>query len=464
MNEVLLNSALILLFICIGGVFAAAEMSLVSLRESQIRALGKRGKRGRTIATLTEDPNRFLSAVQIGVTLSGFLSAAFGGATLASALSPVLERIGLSEAAAATVALVAITVLISYVSIVLGELTAKRLALQRSEAFALGLAPIINVIATLARPVIWLLGVSTNVAVRVLGGDPHANRDEVTDEEIRAMVSGSTTLGDQERQIVDDVFAAGGRGLRDVMVPRTEASFLHGDTPIRETARAIAGEPHSRYPVTGESADDVLGFVHIRDVLAPEVVDRDLPLSNLVRPISALPDTVNVLSALNRLRNERGHIAIVVDEYGGTAGIVTIEDLIEELVGDIMDEYDLAPDEPSDATGGGDPTVFDGLTTLDEFTERVGRPLPKGRYHTVAGFLMAEAGALPEVGTEVVVELVDPDLPEDEESDSEAEQWRFTVTEMDGRRIAELRAEQVPAAAGAAVVTEEAAGTADPTA
>src|ERR671914_2109667 len=191
MSTVLLNTLLILFFILVGGVFAAAEMALVSLRESQIRQLAHRGKRGQTIARLTDNPNRFLSAVQIGVTLSGFLSAAFGGATLADDLSPVLQRIGLSAPAADVIALVLITVVISYLSIVLGELTAKRLALQPTEGTALVLGPFINFIARITQPVIWLLDKSTNIAVRIFGGDPKVGREQVTDEEIRALVSTS---------------------------------------------------------------------------------------------------------------------------------------------------------------------------------------------------------------------------------------------------------------------------------
>ena len=193
-----------------------------------------------------------------------------------------------------------ITVVISYVSIVLGELTAKRLALQRAEAFALALAPLVDFIAELARPVIWLLGVSTNVVVRLLGGDPKAGREEVTDEEIRALVSGSTTLGDEERQIVDDVFAAGDRGLREVMLPRTEVDFLPGDMPAHRAVRELLQAPHSRYPVMGESADDIIGFVHVRDLLDPEVSTRTTPVAEVARPVLSLPDTVRVLRALQR--------------------------------------------------------------------------------------------------------------------------------------------------------------------
>lgn len=252
MNENLLNAFLILVFILIGGVFAAAEMALVSLRDSQVKQLAHRSKRGQTVARLQENPNRFLSAVQIGVTLAGFLSAAFGGATLAGSLSPLLQRLmPISVTVADAVALVIITAIISYASIVLGELTAKRLALQRAEAYAMALAPLVNFIATLARPVIWLLGASTNVVVRLLGGDPHAGREEVTDEEIRALVSGSTTLGAEERRIVDDVFDAGARGLREVMLPRTEVDFLPGDMPAHRAVREVLKAPHSRYPVMG---------------------------------------------------------------------------------------------------------------------------------------------------------------------------------------------------------------------
>ncbi len=229
-----------------------------------------------------------------------------------------------------------------------GELTAKRLALQRSEAMATTLAPFVDFIARLARPVIWLLGVSTNLLVRLLGGDPGASREDVTDEEIRALVSESQTLGAEERQIVDDVFAAGRRSLREVMIPRTEVDFLPGTTPAYKAAAQVLQAPHSRYPVMGDSADDILGFVHVRDLLDPEISTRTTPVAELARPVIMLPDTVRVLRALSEMRRETAHLAIVLDEYGGTAGIVTMEDVVEELVGDITDEYDEVPtDQPS---------------------------------------------------------------------------------------------------------------------
>jgi len=380
------------------------------------------------IAKLTSNPNLFLSVAQVGVTLSGFLAAAFGADKLSDDLTPLLERLGLSSGVADTISLVLITIVISYVSIVVGELTAKRLALQRAEGVALALAPLVDFTARVARPVIWLLGVSTNVLVRVLGGDPKISREEVTNEEIRTMVSGSTTLGDEERRIVEDVFAAGERSLREVMLPRTEVDFLPGDMPAHRAVRELIKAPHSRYPVIGDSADDVIGFVHVRDLLDPDLSSRTTPVAEVARPVLSMPDTVRVLRALSDMRRSSSHLAIVLDEYGGTAGIVTMEDLVEELVGDITDEYDVVAEERVGVSGD---LVIDGLTTLEDFAEKTGLVLPEGPYDTLAGFFMARLGQLPSVGDAISLELasIDP-------ADEEPAQVELRVSELDGRRAA----------------------------
>jgi len=428
MTGVVLNILLILLLVVIGAIFVAAEIALVSLRESQVSQLVHRGKRGQLVAKLTSNPNLFLSVVQVGVTLSGFLAAAFGADQLSGDLASLLERLGLSSGVAHTVSLVLITIVISYVSIVVGELTAKRLALQRAESVAMALAPVVDFSGRIARPLIWLLGVSTNVLVRILGGDPKVSREEVTNEEIRAIVSGSTTLGDEERRIVEDVFEAGERGLREVMVPRTEVDFLPGDMPAHRAVRELLKAPHSRYPVIGDSADDIIGFVHVRDLLNPDLSSRTTPVAEVARPVLSMPDTVRVLRALSEMRRGSSHLAIVLDEYGGTAGIVTMEDLVEELVGDITDEYDIVVEERVAVRGD---LVIDGLTTLDEFAEKTGLVLPEGPYDTLAGFFMARLGQLPSVGDAISLELasVDP-------SDEGVAQVELRVSELDGRRAA----------------------------
>lgn len=425
--------ALIALFILIGGTFASAEMALVTLRESQIRQLATRGKRGRAIERLTSNPNLFLSAVQIGVTLSGFLSAAFGGATLASSLAPILEGWGLSPSIAQGVALVVITIVISYFSIVIGELSAKRLAMQRAEGFALALAPLVAGIATLARPVIWFLGVSTDAVVRIFGGDPKLSKDAVSDEELRAMVSVSTTLGTEERNIVDEVFDAGQLSLRELMVPRTEVEFLPADMPLQLAYKEVRGAPHSRYPVTDGSVDKVIGFCHVRDLMDLDHDARDGQLRSIVRPVLSLPDTVKLLRALSAMRAAKSHIAIVRDEYGGTAGIVTLEDLVEELIGDITDEYDV--DEEDAATKLDALASLDGLTTIEEFAELSGHIIPEGPYDTVAGYVMARLGRLPTLGARISVELAPHETPEDPDA---LTTWVMTVEEMDGRRASRI--------------------------
>lgn len=420
MSSVWANVALVLLFVLVGGVFAATEMALVSLRDSQLRALAARGRRGQRVAAVAANPNRFLAAVQVGVTLAGFLSAAFGAATLADDLSPVLEGWGMPPGWADPVALVLITVLISYLSLVLGELAPKRIALQRAEAFALAVAPAVDRFATAMGPVIWLLSRSTDVVVRVLGGDPDRARAQMTDEELRTLVIGHEALGREERELIEEVFEAGDRQLREVMIPRTEVAFLDASLPAERAVAVVAELPHSRYPVVRRSQDDVVGFVHVRDLFDPMVSRRPVRVGDLAREVPLLPDTMRVFPALTELRRQGRHLAIVVDEYGGTAGIVTLEDIIEELVGDIRDEYDVE-EQASRRLGGGE-LELDGLLNLDDFEDEAGFALPEGPYETVAGFVLAALGHIPAVGEGVDVAG-----------------HRLVVAETDGRRVARVR-------------------------
>jgi len=418
--------ALVMLFVLTGGVFAATEIALVSLREGQINKIAQRGRRGQRVAKLAADPNRFLSAVQIGVTLAGFLSAAFGAATLADDLSPVLTGWGLSDGLATTLALVAVTLVISYLSLVLGELAPKRLALQRAEGVALALAPMLDRIATASRPVIWLLSRSSDLVVRLAGGDPNAQREQITEEELREIVALHETLGPDERRLIEEVFQAGDRQLREVMVPRTEVDFLDASMPVFKAVKIALAKPHSRYPVVRGSHDDVVGFVHVRDLFDPDVSGRSLRVGDLVREVMMLPGTKRVLPALSEMRRGGSHLAIVVDEYGGTAGIVSLEDLVEELVGDIRDEYDVAEAATTRRLIGGELEV-EGLLNIEDFAEETGLELPEGPYETVAGFLVSALGHIPDPGESV-------DLGG----------HRLVVAELDGRRISRVRVKLLP--------------------
>ena len=429
MSKVVLDIIVVLVIICIGGFFAASEMALVSLREGQVRALAKRGRRGQTTAKLALDPNRFFSAVQIGVTLATLVSGAYGAATLAGVLKSWLIRQGMSEGWAGPVSFVVVTICITFFSLILGELAPKRIGLQRAPRLALLAAPLLDRIATLARPVVWLLTISTNLIVGILGGDPRIGRQAMTEAELRELVTGSQQLSQDERHIVGEVFDAGKRQIREVLVPRTEVVFLDAETSVAEAATIAAGIPHSRLPVYQDSYDNVIGFVHVRDLLGPGVAKGPAPVGRISRPVKFLPISKTVLSSLSEMRREQAHLAIVVDDYGGTAGIVTLEDLVEELIGDIRDEYDLEEEQATKLPAG--EVEVDGLLNLDEFTEQTGIELPEGPYETVAGYVLASLGELPSAGDSVQVAG-----------------RTITVTQLDGRRIARLRVTPTPAPSG----------------
>jgi putative hemolysin len=432
---VIIDIAVVLFFITVGAFFAGSEIALVSLRESQVRALADRGGRGARVAKLVSEPTRFLAAVQVGVTLAGFLSAAFGGARFADRVAPYVRELGLGRSpnavsppdggtdAADLVALVLVTFVLTYLSITLSELVPKRLAMQNAEKWAVRSAPVLDRFATLTRPFIWLLSTSTRLLVRVFRGDPDAGGDSITEEELRGLVAAHESLSGDERRLIDEVFEAGDRQVREVMIPRTECSFLDASLPVAEAFEIVQSAPHSRYPVIRGSSDDIAGFIHVRDLMTTDG-RAAATVGELAREVKLLPATKKVLPALSEMRREGHHLAVVVDEYGGTAGIVTLEDLIEELIGDIRDEYDTAEQLATPLRDG--ELELDGLCNLGEFREQTNVELPDGPYETVAGFVVSVLGRVPRIGDAV-----------------EHDRVRIAVTELDGRRIARLKVKTV---------------------
>lgn len=421
-----LSALLVLVFILIGGVFSGTEMALVNLRETQIKKIEESSARGAKIAKLVRDPNQFLSAVQIGVTVAGFLSSAYGASTIAPALTPMIESWGVSPSLASTLALIGLTLIISYLSLVFGELVPKRLAMQRAETVTRLAGPPLGAFARLMRPAIWLLSRSTNAVVRLLGGDPEAKTEEVSPEEVRSLVSSVEGIPEADRRILEDVFEAAERTVVEVMMPRTQVDFLDGELRIDEAIARIHELSHSRYPVIGEDSDDVLGFVHLRDLFRLRAQAQsdgtDPTVAQAARPLAALPGTVKVLDALGRMREEKLAMCLVVDEYGGTDGIVTLEDLLEEIVGEIYDEYD-GSERPDVVDASGSQWVMDGGTILQEVEDTTGVALPDdGSFETVAGFVMDQLGRVPRVGESVSVPGA-----------------TVTVLGMEGRRIASVR-------------------------
>lgn len=413
---------MVLLFTAIGGMFAASEIALVTLRETQIESMAARSKAGRKVKELTKDSNRFLSAVQIGVTLAGFFSASFGASQISPYLEPVLEGWGMSPGAAGATSFIGITLAISYLSIVFGELVPKRLAMQSAEAFSLIAAYPLSIITTLLRPVIWFLGVSVNTVLRLLGRDPDEIREDMDAEELRGYIAGFEAIPNRERRMVVELLSVGERTVAEIMTPRTEIEFLDAGTRIAEAQRLVTELGFSRYPIRGETEDDVLGFIHIRDLINPTA--ETASIGDLVRPALFFPEQKSVMSALTELRAKGTHLAIVVDEYGGTDGLITLEDAVEEFVGEIQDEYDPAPTLAFDPAHGGE---VPGLLGRADFHKHLGRTLPDGSFDTLAGFMVMELGHLPKVGESVTFE----DL-------------RLTVKSLDGRRIDRVTIEVEP--------------------
>lgn len=452
--EVLLNFLMVLLFVLIGGVFAATEMALVSLREGQLRQLERASKAGQKVANLARDSGTFLSAVQIGVTFAGFFSSAFGASTIAPSIAPVFVDLGLPEGISFPVALVLMTAVVSYLSLVLGELVPKRIALSRNEKVATIVGPPLARFAVLMKPLIWVVDVSSAAILRLLGINPNDDSSAMSDEEVRDIVVSHEGFDPAERDMVADLFQASSTLLREVMRHRRDVLSLRDELSLTEAVAAVRDHPHSRYPVFHDTIDDVVGFVHIRDLY--EAIDDKDPgaqLTTVMRPILMLPGTSTLVPAMTHMRSTGHHIAMVVDEYGGTDGLVTLEDLIEELVGDIWDEYDAA--EHREEMRLHESKTFDGQTSLEDFEDRSGISLPEGPYETIAGWMLWRLGRLATVGDIVAIA---PEItldPADDEADNV--RYQLEVVEVEHNRITafKLRKTTIDPASTEATVTED---------
>ena len=417
----LLSAILIVLaLVLLGGLFVAAEISLISLRESQIKQLAGRGRRGAKVAEVASNPNRLLAALQVGVTVTGFLSAALGAEKLGVYVIPWLERLGLQSKSANTASLIGVTLIIAYISLVFGELVPKRLALYRTETIALASADIVKVLTNLFRPIVWVLSHSTNLVVRIFVLDPKEQRAQISEEELLDLVAGHAALTDEERDIVEEVFNASERQVHEVMVPRTEVDFMDASLTVGKAIALAIEKAHSRYPVVRGSSDEVIGFIHVRDLLDTTLATSNAKIQELARNIMYLPGTKGILPALTEMRSQRQHLAIVLDEYGGTDGIVTLEDLVETLIGDIRDEYDSDETEVSQESRTGDFEV-DALISLEDLLEETGIELPDGPYETAGGFVMHYLGRIPVAHDVVGVNGL-----------------RITVLSMEGKRAGRL--------------------------
>ena len=400
--------------ILLNAFFVAAEYGLVTARRTRIVELHHQGnRRARDVLRITSDPPRFIAAMQLGVTLTSLGIGALGEQALANAFGNFL----------ATVLAVLIAYLIlTFLHVVIGELVPKGIALGHSEGTALFVSAPVRGFFLAFRPLIWFLQGATEVVLRGLGLQPPGAEDEVHSEaELRMLVSRSTQQGqieEDERVMIDKVFVFGDKDVADVMVAKPDVAAVSVDMPAEEALAVVLDSPYTRYPVFRESLDDIVGVLHVRD-LFKAIHDRGLPgldLESLLRPAYVVPETKDLASLLQEFRRTNSHFAVVVDEYGAMVGIATLEDLLEEIVGEIEDEFDV-PEEPVEQIGE-DSYRVDGMFSIDEFNERFGTELPDEDFHTVAGFVFGQLGRAPEPGDDVSYDGV-----------------RFDVLEVEGNRI-----------------------------
>jgi putative hemolysin len=403
--------------VLINALFSGSEMALVSLRESQLQRLERESRAGRVLARLARDPNRFLATIQVGITLAGFLASATAAVSLAEPLVPVLGFLG---SAAGPASIVLVTLVLTFVTLVFGELAPKRIAMQRAEGWALLAARPLDVLSALSRPAIWVLSRATDAVVRVSGADPRAHRDEISPDELRDMVAGHQEFTPEQREIISGAIEITRRALRTVVVPRMQVFTVEADMPVEVARAALAESGHSRAPVVrGGSLDEAAGVVSLREL----VVNDGGTAADHARPPLLLPETLQVADALRRFKAERQQLAFVVDERGAVAGIITLEDLVEEVVGEIYDETDLdvlgVQRDPDGAL------LLPGMFPVHDLPG-IGVALtgtPPGGYATVAGLLLAALGHIPTApGEEVTVGG-----------------WTLQVTRVEGRAITGVR-------------------------
>ncbi|MDC0712816.1 hemolysin family protein [Stigmatella sp. ncwal1] len=398
------------------GIFAGAEIALISLRKTRLRELVDAGSSAaRSVLALRDDPERFLATVQIGISVVGATAAAFGGASIAKRLAPVLEQLGIAATAAEEVALGLVVVLVSFLSLVLGELVPKSLALQHAERYALLIGPILRALSRLMKPVVWFLTFSSNLVLRFFGDKTNFSESRLSAEELQQLVeeaARSGTVDPRTGDIASRAFELADLTAFEVMVPRARIVALPRHAPQEELQRVLLEEGHSRLPVYEGALDNIVGYVIAQDLLSMAFEKQLIILEDVLRPAYFVPEATRALDLLRQLQARRSPMAIVVDEQGGLSGLVTTEDLVEELVGELFNEHDNPPDLLRREDNG--TMMVDGTAPIREVNRTLGLELPEGdSWSTVGGLCLSLAGAIPTQHTRLplpdgtVLEVVD---------------------------------------------------------
>ncbi len=426
-------TSMLLLFVLIllNGFFAGSELAFISINNNKLKILAEEGNRKAIkILHLKEMPNRFLSTIQIGVSLASILSGAFGADAFAQVLTDFIVAQGLgTPLLVKPIATLLITLMIMFVMLVFGELVPKRVAMSHTEKFAFIAVTPIAFLAKISTPMIHLLSFSTNLVLRILGIDPHGSEEEVTEEEIRLMVDAGE-IDVKEKEMINNIFEFDNLEVADIMTHRTEIVGIGVDADFNELMALVDKERFTRYPVYEDSIDNIVGIIHLRDILRYMKFHKgqEFNAKSLMREPFYVPDSKQTDELFRELQLNKTHMAVVIDEYGGTAGLVTMEDLIEEIMGNIMDEYDIdeVTHELIEVHSG--EYLVDASMDLEDLEDVLQIGLPVDDFDTVSGFLISELGRIP----------TQEDVLEDD-SDVDFNGYRFSILEIDEKVISKLR-------------------------
>ncbi len=431
MTGIWINFLIILVLILINAFFALSELAIVSARPERLQAMAMTGQKGAAKALeMTREPASLLSTVQVGITLVGILAGAFGGATISGELATVMATWPLVGPYADVVSLVLVVGLITYLSVVIGELVPKQLALQNPEAVAARVAGPMDLLSRLARPIVAVLTFSTDAVLALFGIDSSDRANEVTEEEIRVLVQQGAEAGvfeEAESEMVESIFRFGDRQLRSLMTPRNEIAWLDITKSPAENSTVTLESHHSQFPVADGELDKILGTVRAKNMLARNWVEGGSDLDDIMERPFYLPETMLAINALERFKEEGAHMAIIVDEFGGIEGLVTLIDMLEAIVGDIPTEDEIA-DPPVTVREDGS-WLIDGKLTIDDLRETLhaGDFPDDDEYQTLGGFIIYTLGRLPRAGDAFIWSA-----------------WRFEVVDMDGNRVDKVLVEPAP--------------------
>ncbi|MDW7656177.1 MAG: hemolysin family protein [Bacillota bacterium] len=402
----------LIFLILVNAFFAASEIALISLNDNKIHLMAASGnKKARLISSLIGEPSRFLATIQIGITLAGFLASAFASESFADPIVKAIVATGapVSESVVKTVSMLVITLILAYFTLVLGELVPKRLAMKKAESIAMAVASPLHILSKATAPFVKLLTVSSNLVVRLFGVDPNAEDEQVTEEEIRMMVDVGGergTIHEEEKEMINNIFEFNNKVVSSIMTHRTEISALPDDADLDEVTAYIHSKKYSRIPVYHENIDDIIGVLqakHLIQYLSGEHDRTKFNLSDMIKHPFTVPESKRIDELLREMNQKKMHMAVVIDEYGGTAGIVTIEDLIEEIVGNIFDEDDV---DETDIEKIDEATYrFKGSASLLDVQKVLSVGLPTDEYDTLNGFVISQLGRIPEVGERLSIEF-----------------------------------------------------------